>query len=276
MSNINPPTRILGVCLLHKCNFNCPHCGYLYTGDSDDHEIKPGYRLTWDQILRLIADCKSIENERFGFVLNGGEPTLWEEGELKLIDILLLSAEEGIIPSFNTNGSYFVDYNQCRDFFNQYAEEGKIPLMTAVSIDKFHGNYNREKGRADSLDNIVKVLSKMPAEKRDMHSIHVISIVSNDPDSYLPVEMTEYYKGKGITFGEYPMQPIGRAKNLMDEMPDTEEFFKSLPPEKGPGEMPIATLIGENFIKIGKNLGTLGHLKDLVKQIQNSKIKNQD
>ena len=67
---------------------------------------------------------------------------------------MLLLAEEDINPSFNTNGSYFVDYDQCHDFFNRYAEEGKMPLMTAISMDKFHGNYNHEKGRANSLDNI--------------------------------------------------------------------------------------------------------------------------
>ena len=267
MIKMIPPTRILGVTLLQKCNFNCPHCGYLYTGDSDDHEIKPGYRLTFDQIRRLTADCKSIENERFGFVLNGGEPTLWEDGDLKLIDLLLTIAEEGINPSFNTNGSYFENIYQCRAFFYSYAEEAKLPLMTAISIDKFHGNYDREKGRADSLDNIVKVLYEMPAEKREMHHVHVITIVTKDPESCLPDEMKEYYESKGITFGEFPLQPIGRAKNLMDEIPDSEEFFKNQPspPEKAPEGMPMATLIGEYYYKTGKKLARLGNLKALIK-----------
>ena len=267
MSNMNPPGKILGVTLLHKCNYNCPHCGYLYTGDSEDHEVKPGYRLTWEQIQRLIADCKNIENETFGFVLNGGEPTLWEEGNIKFIDLLLAIAEEGINPSFNTNGSYFEDFERCSEFLHRYAKEGKMPLMTAISMDKFHGNYNREKGRAVSLDNIVKVFYEMSAEKRAMHHVHVITIVSKDPDSYLPDKMKEYYGASGITFGEFPLQPIGRAKNLMDEMPDSEEFFKNSPPppKKGPEGMPMATLIGEYYVKKGKKLAKLGHLRDLIK-----------
>ena len=65
MESIAPPTKILGVTLLHKCNFNCAHCGYLYVGNSDDHDIKPGYRLTWEQIHRLITDCNSVKDERF-------------------------------------------------------------------------------------------------------------------------------------------------------------------------------------------------------------------
>jgi len=218
------------------------------------------------QIRRLIADCKGIKNERFGFIFNGGEPTLWEEGNTKLVDILLAVDKEGINPNFNTNGSYFTDYSQCHNFFHRYADEGNMPLMTSISIDKFHANYDRERGRAVSLDNIVKVLGEMSSEKRAMHQINVISIVSSALDSYLPDEMKEYYEGMGtgITFDEYPLQPIGRAKDLIDEIPDTEEFYKNLPPEKGPGEMPIATLIGESYIKRGKKLGKLGNLKDLI------------
>lgn len=266
MSGKAPPARILGVTLLHKCNFNCSHCGYLYTDNSDDHALRPGYRLSWEQIKRLIAECKSIKNERFTFIFNGGEPTLWEEGELKLIDILLLTADGEINPSFNTNGSLFTDYGRCRDFLYQYSENARSPLITAISIDKFHDNYDRKKGRAECLDNIIKVLDEMPAGKKAMHRVRVITIVSNDPGSYLPREMKEYYSKKGITFGEFPLHPIGRAKDLMDEMPDAEEFFKSLgtPPANDSGEYPIATLIDEDFFKRGKKVGRLGYLKDLL------------
>ena len=104
----------------------------------------------------------------------------------------------------------------------------------------------------------------MPDDKRAMHLVHVITIVSNDPESHLPEKMKEYYEASGITFGEFPLQPIGRAKNLMDEMPDTEDFLNNLPPENGPEEMPIATLIGDKYIKKGNKLGTLGYLKDLI------------
>ena len=133
-----------------------------------------------------------------------------------------------------------------------------------LSMDKFHDNYDHEKGRADSLDNIVKVLDEMPPDKRAMHRIHVITIVSKDPNSFLPEEMKEYYGAKGITFGDFPMQPIGRAKNLMDEMPDTAEFFKNTPPpEEGPKGMPIATLIGDYYSRGNEKVAKLGHLKDL-------------
>lgn len=265
MEGISPPTKVLGVTLLYKCNFKCAHCGYLYVDDSVDHDIKPGYRMTWEQIQRVIADCNSIKEERFAFVLNGGEPTLWEEEDLKFMDVLLAVAAGGIHPTYNTNGSHFVDYDQCYDFFHRYAEEAEIQLKTFVSMDKFHDNYDREKGRADSLDNIVKVLAEMPEDKRGMHRIHVVTIISTDPDSYLPVEMKEYYGASGVTFGDFPMQPIGRARNLMSEMPDSEEFFKNMPPPpKDSGGYPIGSLIGENYVRHGKKVAKLGNLKELI------------
>ena len=266
MVQIIPPTRTMGMTLLHKCNFNCPHCGYLYVSDNEDHDIKPGYRMTWDQIQRLIADCNSAKNERFSFVINGGEPTLWEEGDLKFIDVLLAVAGGNINPTYNTNGSYFVDYAQCHDFFNRYSKESDTLLMTFISMDKFHDNYDRKKGRAESLDNIVRVLDEMPPEKKELHRIHVITIVSKDPDSYLPEEMKEYYGAMGITFGYFPLQPIGRAKNLMDEMPDSKEVFKNMPPppKKDKGGYPIGTLVGENYMHHGKKVAQLGNIKELI------------
>ena len=264
MAKKDKPPTMVGLTLLHKCNFRCPHCGYLYVGESDDHPIKPGYILTWEQIRTFISDCSGIEGETFSVVINGGEPTLWEEGDLRFIDVVLAIAEGGINPSFNTNGSYFTDYKQCYDFFHRYAEEGKLQLATFVSVDKFHDNYDREKGRALCLDNIKKVLDEMPPEKRAMHRVHVVTIISKDPDSILPKEMWEHYAASGITQGDFPMQPIGRAKELMDEMPDSEEYFKKMPrpPKKGDGNFRAGTLMGE-YYRIGdENVARLGHLKE--------------
>jgi organic radical activating enzyme len=265
MEGLTPPTKVLGVTLLYKCNFKCAHCGYLYVDDSVDHDIKPGYRMTWDQIQRLIADCNSIKDETFAFVLNGGEPTLWEEEDLKFIDVLLAVAEGGIYPTYNTNGSYFVEYDRCHDFFRRYTEEAKMPLKTFVSMDKFHDNYDRERERADSLNNIVKVLAGMAEDKRKIHQIHVVTIISKDPASFLPPGMKEYYGARGITFGDFPMQAIGRARDLMDEMPESQEFFKNAPPPpKGSGGYPIGSLIGENYVRHGRKVAKLGNLKELL------------
>ena len=263
MADMVRPPSMMGVALLHKCNFNCDHCGYIYIGDTDDHPVKPGYRVTWDQMQRCIADCKSIKETTWSMLFTGGEPTLWEEGDLKFIDLLLAVEEAGIVPSFNTNGSYFDDLEQCREFFNRYAEKAKLTLQPFISMDNFHNNYDREKGRAVSLDNVVKVLEEMPPEKRELFKIHVVIIVTKDPDSTLPREMKEYYGAKGITFGDFPMMPIGNAKNLSDQMPEPPEFKPPPPPKEGEEVRNYgAVLMGESYYLQNVKVGELGHLAE--------------
>ena len=145
--------------------------------------------------------------------------------------------------------------------------------MTFISMDKFHDNYDRKKGRAESLDNVVKVLDEMPADKKDMHRVHVITIISKDPESFLPVEMKEYYGRWGVTFGDFPMQPIGKARELMDEMPDSEEFFKNMPPppRENRGGYPIGSLIGEYYVHKGRKVAKLGNLKELIAMVNDFK-----
>jgi hypothetical protein len=150
MTEQKVPTNIMGVSLLHKCNFNCEHCGFIYIGDTEDHIIRPGYRLTWDQVMTAIIDCTSLKD------------------------------------------SY----------------------KTFVSMDKCHKNYNQETGRAESLDNLLGAYKTFPEDKRKLLSTHVVIIVTKDPDSSLPEEMKKHYGSMGITFSDFPMLEIGRAKNL--------------------------------------------------------------
>jgi MoaA/NifB/PqqE/SkfB family radical SAM enzyme len=192
----------------------------------------------------------------------GGEPTLWDEDGRDLMDILIKVAEAGHLPSYNTNGSYFDDYAQCRDFFNRYFENNStMPLRTFISMDKFHKNYDEEKGRAKSLDNIIKYLDELPTDKREMLPVHIVIIVTNDPESSLPKEMKEYYGAKGITFGDFPMMAIGKAKELTDQLPDPPDF-KSMPRKEsdGPG---VLVLVGDDYYSGNKIIGKLGHMLDL-------------
>jgi MoaA/NifB/PqqE/SkfB family radical SAM enzyme len=157
MADFKMPTHIMGVSLLYKCNFNCAHCGYIYVGDAEDHIIRPGYRLTWDQVLSAIRDCASLEGSYWNMNYTGGEPTLWREDGKDLVDVLVASAKGGALPTYNTNGSYFDDYEKCFDFFHRYVDRSDTPLKTFISMDKFHKNYDQETGRAKSLDNVTRV-----------------------------------------------------------------------------------------------------------------------
>lgn len=264
MAGQRTPTHIMGVSLLHKCNFNCAHCGYIYVGDAEDHIIKPGYRLTWNQVLTAIQDCVSLKNSYWNVNFTGGEPTLWREDGKDFVDVLAATANGGQLPTYNTNGSYFDDYEKGHDFFRKYLDHTDVPLKTFVSMDKFHKNYDEQAGRAKSLDNIAKAIASFPQAARDLLSVHVVIIVTKDPNSSLPEEMKQHYGSMGITFGDFPMLNIGKAKNLKDQMPE----FSGYPPiPRGEGEGPgVLVLVGDDYYHGSKRIGKLGRMLELYPQ----------
>jgi MoaA/NifB/PqqE/SkfB family radical SAM enzyme len=263
MADPRMPTHIMGVSLLHKCNFSCEHCGYIYVGDAEDHGIRPGYRLTWNQVLTAIQDCASLKNSYWNMNYTGGEPTLWEEDGKDLVDILIATAKANVLPTYNTNGSYFDDYDKCYAFLHRYINHADTPLKTFISMDKFHKNYDEQKGRARSLDNIAKAIEAFPDAQRKLLSVHVVIIVTKDPNSSLPEEMKKYYGSKGITFGDFPMLNIGKAKRLKDQIPEFEGF-KPFPRKEGDGP-PGLVLVGEDYYFGNKKIGKLGRMLDLYK-----------
>jgi MoaA/NifB/PqqE/SkfB family radical SAM enzyme len=268
MEEIKRPNMLMGVALLHKCNFNCEHCGYIYIGDAEDHQIRPGYKLTWDQFQTAIADCRSMEDDYWNMNFTGGETTLWEDDGKEFVDVLIETAKRGIYPSYNTNGSYFDDYGKCYDFFHKYVENTDVPLGTFISIDKFHKNYDEEKGRSKSLDNVVRVLDELPEDKRKGLRTNVVTIVTKDPNSGLPEEMISHYSALGIGLGRgFPMMAIGKAKDLVDQLPPPPDFTKMRRMrENEADERPRrrgVSLVGDDYYQGPNIVGKLGHLRDL-------------
>jgi MoaA/NifB/PqqE/SkfB family radical SAM enzyme len=255
------PTNIMGVSLLHKCNFNCAHCGYIYVGEAEDHIIKPGYKLTWDQVKTIFDDAKTIPDSYWNMNYTGGEPTLWEDQGKTFVDVLIETAHAGQSPSYNTNGSWFDDYSRTHDFFFKYMEATAEPLMTFISMDKFHKNYDEVKGRAKSLDNVVRVMNEIHEERKSQFKTHVIIIITKDPESTLPAEMKAHYGAYGITFGDFPLMRIGKAKNLADQAPEMIDYF---PPNQNKSGGPrVVVLVGDDYYISSQRKGRLGHLSDL-------------
>jgi MoaA/NifB/PqqE/SkfB family radical SAM enzyme len=261
MTDHGVPTHIMGVSLLHRCNYNCEHCGYIYIGDAEDHIIRPGYRLTWDQVMEAISDCTSLVHSYWNMNYTGGEPTLWNENGRDLADILIATAKAGVLPTYNTNGSYFEDYGRSYEFFHKYLDNTDTPLKTFISMDQFHKNYDEATGRAKSLDTLLKVLETFPEVKRKLLPIHLVIIVTKDPDSSLPDEMKQHYGSMGITFGDFPMLNIGKAKNLRDRLPEFPGFKFGLPKVMdGPQ---VLTLVGDDYYSGNKKVGKLGRMLEL-------------
>ena len=73
-------TSLMMLFLLEECNFACPHCV------RDEEPMPPGYRLTFEQLRACLRDCRGLPSVSWVH-FSGGEPTLWEEAGLDLVDL---------------------------------------------------------------------------------------------------------------------------------------------------------------------------------------------
>jgi pyruvate-formate lyase-activating enzyme len=77
-----------------------------------------GYKLSYEQFEEGLKDCGKMETIEWVH-FSGGEPTLWKEGKLDFVDLLMGISRAGFKPGLTTNGSAFVDYFKCEEFFNR-------------------------------------------------------------------------------------------------------------------------------------------------------------
>ncbi|MBC8232882.1 radical SAM protein [bacterium] len=216
----------IGIGLLEECNFSCVHCSRY------DAPMYPGYKLSFEQMKLCLSDCQDLHSVQ-GIHFTGGEPTLWTDGNSEFVDLLIEVSKADINPCFTTNGSHFVDYQKCNDFFLQYLDDSSKPLDIFISIDTFHRNLDVEsragslpvkKGRSNSLDDVIKYKrlglssgayrNQMPPENGKLLNIIVVVVVSKDFNSLLPDEMVKHYEYLGLAFNFIPLQLKGKAKSL--------------------------------------------------------------
>jgi MoaA/NifB/PqqE/SkfB family radical SAM enzyme len=203
------------VFLLEECNFSCAHCS------REDGLMYSGYKLSFEQMKLCLSDCQDLQSlQRIHFT--GGEPTLWTDGNLDFVDILVEVSKAGFEPSFITNGSHFTDYSKCHNFFERYFNASNKPLHVFISIDTFHRNFDVEASRSQSLDNVIKYKRDILSERGEFLNITVTVVVSKDFNSLLKDEMIEHYESLGIAFGFTPLLPRGKAKSFSHLCPNLQ------------------------------------------------------
>jgi len=203
---------LIMIFLLEECNNDCPHCV------RTDEPMLPGYKLYSEQLKICLEDCKKLESIEWVH-FSGGEPTIWREGALGLVDLLIAISDAGFDPGFTTNGIIFQDYNECKGFFKKYLENSDRVLRLYLSIDTFHSNFDAVKGIAPSLDNLLRLGEDLTHEKKKQLDLTVLVVISKDVNSLLPEEMIRHYESMGVDFRFLPLKPMGKAGNLTDLCP---------------------------------------------------------
>jgi MoaA/NifB/PqqE/SkfB family radical SAM enzyme len=258
---------LMMIFLLEACNFSCKHCV------REDEPMALGYKLSFEQLELCLADCHNLPQVKWVH-FSGGEPTLWTDGQRDLPDLLVEISQAGFEPGFTTNGSNFEDYDKCRDLLQKYVERADQPLNLYLSIDTFHNNFDVEKGRSTSLDNVVKFKGNMSPERRKLLNVTVISVISKAPSSLLPDEMIEHYSALGVRFNFTPLQPKGKARSFAQLCPDPgsdkpEDLgayyrFRSQEPLDNTAKSSNLVLIGNDYYLPDpwRKVGSLGKLPE--------------
>lgn len=236
------------VFLLEECNSSCKHCV------REDEPMASGYKLSFKQLKTCLIDCQNLKTIEWVH-FSGGEPTLWTDGKLDLVDILIEVSGAGFDPGFTTNGCHFVDYRDCCNFLKKYLDNANKRLRLYISIDTFHNNFDIDEGRAKSLDNVMKCKREMPSEKGKLLDITVIVTVSKDAKSLLPDEMVEHYRSHGVQFNFMPLEPKGKAKSFVHLCPDLRSnkaedlgaFYPFLQAKMGGDMVSNLILIGDDY-----------------------------
>ena len=205
----------IGIILLEQCNFDCPHCLRI------DEPLDPGYKLTYKQLRLFLTDCGNLESLTW-IHFSGGEPMLWKQDGLSLVDLLLEVAAEGYTPAFTTNGSYFNNFDNCCRFFAEYLDNTTERLIVWFSIDSFHSNFEIEKGRSQCMENVLRFKSDLSPDKANLLDLRIASAISRDPVSLLPEKMIRRYESRGVSFHFGPLRPNGRARQFKNICPDLE------------------------------------------------------
>ncbi len=198
---------LMMIFLLEECNYVCPHCV------REDEPMDRGYKLSSQQLQECLSDCRKLGTVSWVH-FSGGEPTLWLEEGRDLVDLLLEISEAGFTPGFTTNGSAFVDYDDCKTFIKRYVDISTHPLRLYLSIDTFHDNFDRGTARAVSLDNVLTCCRRLPRGKAELVQVCVLVVVSKEPGSLLPEDMVSHYESLGVRFVFVPLGPSGRAKTM--------------------------------------------------------------
>lgn len=137
--------------LTSACNKRCKSC--LRPPDEKHHKI------TEEDLRKYLSDLNTVSGSRaikYQFV-TGGEPTLWRDHGMDIVDALAAFHELGLIGllTMPTNGKRFEDLAFTRDFVNRLSEKATRPTIIGISIATYQENLT-DSG-CTALDNLLSV-----------------------------------------------------------------------------------------------------------------------
>jgi MoaA/NifB/PqqE/SkfB family radical SAM enzyme len=189
------PPGFLVISPAKACNLRCPDC-YAASGANPE-------KLSAEEFRRIVKEAKELWGVRF-FVISGGEPFLWRDGETRFLDIV----EENLDCLFMvyTNGTLIDD-----SVANRLAVLAN--LTPAISLEGFEAETDARRGRG-TYKKILEAIARL----REMGIPFGISLTATSQNHRLLLSdefLEEFFERQGATYGWiFQYMPIGRKTDL--------------------------------------------------------------
>jgi len=215
-SLIDYPGKIASVIFTYLCNFRCPYC---YNVDLVLPErVSKLPDISEDQIMEELKRRKGFIK---GVVITGGEPTIWGEKLINLIERIYY--EIGLPVKLDTNGSN-------PEMVKTLLERGIVDFF-AVDFKTSPRRYDEVRGNFRDVEKTFDLLRRVPEKVEIRITFYPPLVSERDLEEMLP-----YLKNfKFIAFQKYIPEENLNRKNVEPYSRDfykwAKDFFKSHLPQ---------------------------------------------
>jgi len=179
-----------------KCNLHCTGC----YACSDSHSAA---KLDWDTFDRIITEKEHLWGSHFT-VISGGEPFMWKDNEMDLLDMALKHPSQFFLVY--TNGTLIT-----KSVTKELAKLGN--LTPAISVEGFEEQTDKRRGKG-----VHKQILQAMENLREVGVPFGISVTATRENAEIVTsdEFVDFYFDKqGATYGWiFQYMPIGREHSL--------------------------------------------------------------
>jgi hypothetical protein len=195
----------LAVNLTDRCNKACRYCYRTAV------PVARGFQLTRQEAMAGVKDASALGA---ACMFAGGEPTIWRDGGMDRVSLLVEDAKRNGRSAFISNGHVFEETGYARRFLGRYLEESGRPLFMIFSVDFIHGNYDARTETVPFLDDLLLARHALGAE--ESISLLVWSHCTADPNLNIPRKVFEKYATQKVAWVQTDFMTWGRGADLAD------------------------------------------------------------
>lgn len=198
---------MLGVELTSRCNLHCPHC----VADADWN----GESLPYDTAISVIDEAHQIGIKEL--IFGGGEVLLYD----RFFETCEYALSNGLNISFSSNGILIPENIESIKRLKRYNRMVRVGISLDGYTPEMHSHF-RPKETFEIAVDAIKLLQKADV------ALNVLCVLHKENIKKMP-EFLKFVSSLNVSDVRlFPLIPLGRGKNYIDEMYTPDEFYNLL------------------------------------------------